>query len=226
MRTRNRQRVLGLQRIVHQTGALLHDSSPLWRVGMCCNFPNPARIARQAKGFPLATCACLQPDPRQRPRRSASRRVTIVRPHNGTRCSCFAFIRVTGIVHTIVPRSISMLFVCCGGIDLAPPLPTRVPIALGLQRQSPMINVHFDGYCQVDEKLVDRPPTCWAPARREPAILGIKNGRQLQLDSAFGGPISLTSSRCPRLPGSFPPCSGQAGGATGVGRPAPGPRET
>ena len=33
------------------------------------------------------------------------------------------------------------------------------------------------GHCQVDEKLVDRPPRYWASARREPAMLGIKSGR-------------------------------------------------
>ena len=38
-------------------------------------------------------------------------------------------------------------------------------------------------HCQVVEQLVDRPPRCWAPTRREPAMLGIKNGRQLQLDN-------------------------------------------
>ena len=37
-------------------------------------------------------------------------------------------------------------------------------------------------HCQVDEKVVDRPPRYWAPARREPAMLGIRNGRQPQLD--------------------------------------------
>ena len=37
-------------------------------------------------------------------------------------------------------------------------------------------------YCQVDEKLVDQPPRCWDRARREPAMLGIRNGRQPQLD--------------------------------------------
>ena len=37
------------------------------------------------------------------------------------------------------------------------------------------------GYCQVDEKLVDQPPRCWARARREPAMLGIRNGRSLNL---------------------------------------------
>ena len=39
------------------------------------------------------------------------------------------------------------------------------------------------GYCQVDEKLVDQPPRCWARSRREPAMLGIRNGRQPQLDN-------------------------------------------
>ena len=39
------------------------------------------------------------------------------------------------------------------------------------------------GYCQVDEKLVDLPPRYWARARREPAILGIRNGHQPQLDN-------------------------------------------
>ena len=45
-------------------------------------------------------------------------------------------------------------------------------------------------HCQVDEKLVERPPRYWVPARREPAMLDIKNGRQLQLDN--------TRSRFPR----------------------------
>ena len=38
-------------------------------------------------------------------------------------------------------------------------------------------------YCQVDEKLVDRPPRYWVLARREPTMLGIKTGRQPQLDN-------------------------------------------
>ena len=41
------------------------------------------------------------------------------------------------------------------------------------------------GYCQVDEKLVDRPPRYWAQARREPAMLGIRNGLQPQLDNTL-----------------------------------------
>ena len=40
-------------------------------------------------------------------------------------------------------------------------------------------------YCQVNEKLVDRPPRYWAPASREPAMLGIKNGRRPQLDNTI-----------------------------------------
>ena len=39
------------------------------------------------------------------------------------------------------------------------------------------------GYCQVGEKRVDRPPRYWARSRREPAMLGIRNGRQPQLDN-------------------------------------------
>ena len=42
-------------------------------------------------------------------------------------------------------------------------------------------------HCQVDEKLVEQPPRYWAPARREPAMLGIKNGRQPQLDNTPRG---------------------------------------
>ena len=58
------------------------------------------------------------------------------------------------------------------------------------------------GYCQVDEKLVDQLPRCWARARREPAMLGIRNGRQPQLDNtqriAFYDPGgSWGSSTCP-----------------------------
>ena len=36
-------------------------------------------------------------------------------------------------------------------------------------------------HCQVDEKLVDRPPRYWAPARREPAMLGIKTAVSFNL---------------------------------------------
>ena len=46
---------------------------------------------------------------------------------------------------------------------------------------------HYSGYCQVDEKLVDRPPRYWARASREPAMLGIRNGRQPQLDNTIWG---------------------------------------
>ena len=42
------------------------------------------------------------------------------------------------------------------------------------------------GYCQVDEKLADRPPRYWARVRREPTMLGIRNGCQPQLDSTIG----------------------------------------
>ena len=37
-----------------------------------------------------------------------------------------------------------MLFLCYGAIELAPPLRTRVPMVLRLQRQSTVINVNFD----------------------------------------------------------------------------------
>ena len=50
---------------------------------------------------------------------------------------------------------------------------------VGADRHPPALG----GYCQVDENLVDRPPRCWARARREPAMLGIRNGRQPQLDN-------------------------------------------
>ena len=55
-------------------------------------------------------------------------------------------------------------------------------------------------HCQVDEKVVDRPPIYWAPARREPAMLGIRNGRQPQLDNTralrrpSAGTISATAA--------------------------------
>ena len=44
-------------------------------------------------------------------------------------------------------------------------------------------------YCQVDEKLVDLPPRYWARARREPAMLSIRNGRQPQLDNTVAGAL-------------------------------------
>ena len=46
---------------------------------------------------------------------------------------------------------------------------------------------HEDRHCQVDEKLVDRPPRYWAPARLERAMLGIRNTRQPQLDNTAEG---------------------------------------
>ena len=52
----------------------------------------------------------------------------------------------------------------------------------------------LDGHCQVDEKLVDRPPRYWAPARREPAMLGIKNGRQPQLDNTRWGTYAYAAA--------------------------------
>ena len=42
------------------------------------------------------------------------------------------------------------------------------------------------GTVKVNEKLVERPPRCWAPVRREPAMLGISNGRQPQFDNTLG----------------------------------------
>ena len=39
---------------------------------------------------------------------------------------------------------------------------------------------------KVDEKLVDRPPRYWTPARLEPTMLSIKNSRQPQLDNTPG----------------------------------------
>ena len=45
-------------------------------------------------------------------------------------------------------------------------------------------------HCQVDEKLVDRPPRYWAPARRESAMLGITNGCQPQLDNTRARSVS------------------------------------
>ena len=54
-------------------------------------------------------------------------------------------------------------------------------------------------HCQVDEKVVDRPPIYWAPARREPAMLGIRNGRQPQLDNTRRGQhLNLTLRRVSR----------------------------
>ena len=54
--------------------------------------------------------------------------------------------------------------------------------------------VPHDGHCQVDEKIVDRPPRYWAPARREPAMLGIKNGRQPQLDNTRWGTYAYAAA--------------------------------
>ena len=42
---------------------------------------------------------------------------------------------------------------------------------------------HNHAHSQVDAKRVDRPPRYWARASREPAMLGIRNDRQPQLDN-------------------------------------------
>ena len=55
----------------------------------------------------------------------------------------------------------------------------------------------ISGYCQVDEKLVDRPPRYWARASREPAMRGINNGRRPQLDNT-----QLVADYGHRLPAS------------------------
>ena len=56
-------------------------------------------------------------------------------------------------------------------------------------KRASITGLHFHdlrrGHCQVDGKLVDRPPRYWAPARREPAMLGIKSGRSPQLDNTL-----------------------------------------
>ena len=51
-------------------------------------------------------------------------------------------------------------------------------VELGLAIDLPPV-----GHCQVDKKCVDRPQRYWALARRELTMLGIKNGRQPQLDN-------------------------------------------
>ena len=57
------------------------------------------------------------------------------------------------------------------------------------------------GYCQVNEKLVDRPPRYWARASREPAMLGIKNGRRPQLDNTR--PLGVRFCSHPHDSGSY-----------------------
>ena len=54
--------------------------------------------------------------------------------------------------------------------------------SLGWSRSSSIV---WSRYCQVDGRLVDRPPRYWARASREPATLGIRNGRQPQLDNTL-----------------------------------------
>ena len=55
-------------------------------------------------------------------------------------------------------------------------------VAVWTPRGLPRFPVLVLRYCQVDEKLVDRPPRYWVLARREPTMLGIKTGRQPQFD--------------------------------------------
>ena len=57
-----------------------------------------------------------------------------------------------------------------------------------------------NGHCQVDEKLVDRPPRYWAPARLERAMLGIRNTRQPQLDNTHQRKNPLPCCRQRRQP--------------------------
>ena len=64
------------------------------------------------------------------------------------------------------------------------------PIVLSSARRSAP-RVLSGRYCQVDEKLVDRPPRYWARASREPAMLGIRNGRQPQLDNTPNTPVAV-----------------------------------
>ena len=62
-------------------------------------------------------------------------------------------------------------------------------------------------HSQVDEKLVDLPPRYWARARREPTMLGIRNGRQTQLDNTpqstdpLSGPQTNVANDEPDDPG-------------------------
>ena len=61
------------------------------------------------------------------------------------------------------------------------------------------------GYCQVDEKFVDRPPRYWARASREPAMLGIRNGRQPQLDNTSGKGVTAVGTVTPAGRSAAPP---------------------
>ena len=69
---------------------------------------------------------------------------------------------------------------------------THIALALGLAACQKGFRVRFTTaaslahelrHCQVGEKLVDRPPRYWAPARLEPTMLSIKNSPQPQLDN-------------------------------------------
>ena len=64
---------------------------------------------------------------------------------------------------------------------------------------------HLAGHCQVDEKHADRPPRYWALARREPTMLGIKNGRQPQLDCEHDYPACWGRSVTPMGAGGWWP---------------------
>ena len=70
--------------------------------------------------------------------------------------------------------------------------PTRAP-EWSRSPHSSIVHARPTRHCQVDEKHVVRPPRYWAPARREPAMLDIKNSRQPQLDNtvrrALGRPV-------------------------------------
>ena len=60
-------------------------------------------------------------------------------------------------------------------------------------------------YCQVDEKLVELPPRYWARASREPAMLGIRNGRQPQLDNTSGKGVTAVGTVTPVGRSAAPP---------------------
>ena len=70
------------------------------------------------------------------------------------------------------------------------PLPTTAHVHMTAKKTLDLANPYGFStqqrggrHCQVDEKCVDRPQRYWALARREPTMLGIKNGRQPQLDN-------------------------------------------
>ena len=67
----------------------------------------------------------------------------------------------------------------------------NLAVAAGGENAAKLLNL--TGHCQVDEKLVDRPPRYWAPARLEPTMLSIKNSRQPQLDNTAANWCGLDS---------------------------------